>query len=129
MANFEVQLDAENNIITIRYQGIADYKMLLESLGVIVTIYLPKRVHIVLDFSEVETFIIRYRHIKSFRCGLKTLLPNGTVNSITVVDPPVFWRGILCSSNPLEKKDARQFDFELRNIKERPKRNINELMR
>ena len=71
MRNFKIKLDAEKKIITISYYCTTHYRTLLQSLDDLFSLYIPKDVRIVFDFSETESMLISYSQINNFRQGLK----------------------------------------------------------
>lgn len=111
MHSFQIQLDARNDLITIKFSGTVLYKTLLESLAEMVALNMPERVHVVLDFSEVKGFFIRYRHIINFRHALKALLPE-TASKIAIINAPESsLDGPICSSTPLIESDFKKMDL------------------
>jgi hypothetical protein len=86
MGNFKIELDANKNVITLKFYGTVKYKTLLKSLRDLLTVYRPKDVHIVLDFSEIKSLGVSYRQITNFRDGLKVLFPKKTVGKISIIN-------------------------------------------
>lgn len=113
MRNFAIQLDADNNIVTINYHGTTHYRTLLQSLADLSSLYIPKDVRIVFDFSEAESLLLNYNQINNFRQGLKSIFPHKAVSKVAIINAPVdSWGGKICSSQPIVvKSDFRGFDL------------------
>lgn len=101
MNNYKILFDAKNNVITIRYHNTVKYKSLLNSLKDLLTIYRPKGIHIVLDFSEVKSLKVGYHQISNFRDGLKVLFPKKKVGKISIINcPQNSYASVLSVSTP-----------------------------
>ncbi len=101
MGNFKIELDANKNVITLKFYGTVKYKTLLKSLRDLLTVYRPKDVHIVLDFSEIKSLGVSYRQITNFRDGLKVLFPKKTVGKISIINCLKNSYGdVICSTTP-----------------------------
>jgi hypothetical protein len=74
MDNFKIEFGSEKNIIIAKYYDSVSYKTLLRSLDELLALKKPKRVRIILDFSEVKSFLVSYHQIANFRKCLKSLL-------------------------------------------------------
>ena len=112
MNNYRIQYDIRNNVATLGFTGTVSYRTLLGSLSELSALRLSECVDIVLDFSEVKNFFIRYRQIINFRHALKTLLPNEAASKIAIVNAPEsLWSGAICSSTPLIESDYKKFDL------------------
>jgi hypothetical protein len=113
MRNFDIKLDAEKNIVTINYYGTTHYRTLLQSLDDLFSLYIPKDVRIVFDFSEAESLLISYSQINNFRQGLRSIFPHRAVSKIAIINPPVdSWGGKICSSQPVVlNNDFHHFDL------------------
>lgn len=98
MGNFKIQFDAKKNVITLKYYGTVKYKTLLKSLRDLLTVYRPKDVHIVLDFSEIKSLGVSYRQITNFRDGLKVLFPRKTVGKISIIN--CSYSDVICCTTP-----------------------------
>lgn len=112
MDNFKMQLNSEKNRITVKYSGQVHYRTLLKILEELLDISMMERVHVILDFSEVQTMLLGYRQIINFRLGLSTLLPKKTVSKIAVINPPkTSLINTICSSVPLIENDIAKHDL------------------
>ncbi len=112
MKKFKIQLDAHNNLITIKYYDTARYRTLLKSLSDLLTIYLPKGVCIVLDFCEVKSFQISYNQIVNFRNGLKALFPKNKVSKIAIINAPEpSWGGMIRPFPSPATSDSPEFNL------------------
>ena len=113
MRNFKIKLEAEKNIITICYYGTTHYRTLLQSLDDLFSLYIPKDVRIVFDFSETESMLISYSQINNFRQALKSIFPHRAVSKIAIINAPVdSWGGKICSSQPvIINSDFHGFDL------------------
>ena len=101
MDNYKILFDSKNNIITIQYSETVKYKALLSSLKDLLTIYRPKDVHIVLDFSEVTSLKAGYHQISNFRDALKVLFPKKKVSKISIINcPENSYASVICASTP-----------------------------
>lgn len=101
MNNYEILFDSKNNVITVQYHDTVKYKTLLDSLKDLLTIYRPKDVHIVLDFSEVTSLKVGYHQISNFRDGLKVLFPKKKVSKISIINcPKNSYASVICTSAP-----------------------------
>jgi len=112
MSNFEIQFNAKKNVITIRYYDTVKYKTLLKSLRDLLTVYRPKDVHIILDFSEIKSLGVSYHQITNFRDGLKVLFPKKTVGKISIINCPKNSYGdVICASTPSIESEFRGLDL------------------
>lgn len=113
MSNFKILFDANSNTITIRYHDTIKYKALLDSLKDLLTIYRPKDVHIVLDFSEVKSMKVGYHQISNFRDGLKVLFPKKKVGKVSIINcPENSYASVICTATP--STEAESYGHNLR---------------
>lgn len=116
MNNYRILFDDKNIIITVRYHDTVKYKALLNSLKDLLTIYRPKDVHIVLDFSQVKFLKVDYHQISNFRDGLKVLFPKGKAGKISIINCPdnsyasVFYASTPSIESEFIGRDLRCFD-------------------
>jgi len=111
MEHFKMNFDTKKCIITVRYYNVTYYKTLLESLSELLTLKIRKRVRIVLDFSEVKSFLINYCQINNFRKSLKALL-NVKASRIAIINAPeASWGDIVCIPAPPIENDYFKFDM------------------
>ncbi len=112
MENFRIELDKKNDVITVKYYDFIFYKTLLDSLSELLRLKIKKRFHIVLDFSEVESFFISYCQITNFRKSLKSLLPKVKASRIAVINAPkASWGDIASPSMPCMEDGSLIFDI------------------
>lgn len=111
MDYFKMDFDTKKCIITVRYYNVTYYRTLLESLSELLTLKIRKRVRIVLDFSEVKSFLINYCQITKFRKSLKAFL-NVKASRIAIINAPkASWGDIGCSPTPHIENDLLIFDL------------------
>ncbi len=112
MGNYRIELDQENGVLLMRYFNTAYYRTLLKSFAELLTLPMPDRVRIVLDFSEVKSFLIDYGQIINYRLILLSLLPRGKVTRIAIINAPnACWGDIPCSFTPLMENSLFQVDM------------------
>jgi len=116
MENFNLHFDALNRLAFISYHDTVDYLTLMKSLKAMFALNMPERAGIVLDFSDVKSFIVGYSQIRNFRFSLRLTLAPEALSRIAVIDDPKsFWGRIICSSTPLieteqQLPDMRRFE-------------------
>lgn len=101
MDKYKILFDEKNNTITIRYGNTVKYKALLNSLKDLLTVYMPKDVHVLLDFSKIEYLKVSYHQVSNFRDGLKMLFPKKKVSKISIINfPGNSYASVICASTP-----------------------------
>ena len=111
MENFKIESGAEKNIIIVRYGDSVYYKTLLRSLDELLALKKPKRVRMILDFSEVKSFLVSYHQIANFRKSLKSLL-NLKARKIAIINAPkASWGNIVSSHSPYRDDGLPHLDL------------------
>ena len=105
MDNFKIEFGTEKNIIIVRYGDSVYYKTLLRSLDELLALKKLKRVRVILDFSEVKSFLVSYHQVTNFRKCLKSLL-NVKAGRIAIINAPKASWGNIVSYHSPHKEDG-----------------------
>ena len=105
MENFKIDSGTEKNILIVRYGDSVYYKTLLRSLDELLSLKRLKRVRVILDFSEVESFLVSYHQVANFRKSLKSLL-NVKAGRIAIINAPKAAWGNIVSAHSPDREDG-----------------------
>ena len=105
MDNFKIEFGTEKNVIIVRYGDSVFYKTLLRSLDELLALKKPKRVRVILDFSEVKSFLVSYHQVTNFRKSLKSLL-KVKAGKVAIVNAPKASWGNIVSTPSLYLEDG-----------------------
>jgi hypothetical protein len=111
MDTFTLESGTDKSIIIVRYGDFVYYKTLLRSLDGLLALKKPKRVRLVLDFSEVQSFLVSHHQIINFRKSLMSLF-NVKARKIAIINAPkASWGNIVSAHSSSREEGLPRLDL------------------